>query len=196
MQDLFSNPQDQKVLLLSEDPQAGPDGFPYLMLSTESAAAEPFLNVIKWASDRGIGLVVNPQKENPDYVFTFGMLWNYVDRGEFLTESQMQTSGEILLAQDGKLFAGTPSEGYWPLARRKIFKEFLFQQGVISPKVLMLSEKPEGPMDLTFSLESLGNPQKIEWTGILEAFSWFFPRHYSLTIVSEKNILGHSFISL
>ena len=80
--------------------------------------------------------------------------------------------------------------------RRKIFKEFLLQQGVMQPKVLMLSEVSDGPMDLTFSLESLGNPKKAEWEGILEAFSWFFPRHYSLSIVSEKNILGHSFITL
>ena len=124
------------------------------------------------------------------------MLWNYVERGEFLTQTTMQKSGEIQLTQNGQLFAGVPSEAYWPAMRRKIFKEFLLQQGVIQAKVLMLSEAKEGPMDLAFSLESLGNPQKAEWQGILEAFSWFFPRHYSLSIVSEKNILGHSFISL
>jgi hypothetical protein len=196
MQDFLSHPQNQKVKLLTEDPQTGPEGFPYMMLSTEGATTEPFLNLVKWGADRGIGLVVNPQKETPDLVLTYGMLWNYVERGEFFTETQMQPSGEIQLTPNGQLFAGVPSESYWPAIRRKIFKEFLIQQGVMQPKVLMLSEVHEGPMDLTFSLESLGNPQKSEWAGILEAFSWFFPRHYSLSIVSEKNILGHSFVSL
>ena len=201
MQDFLSHPQNQKVILLNEDPQNGPDGFPYMMLSTEGAVKEPFLNLVKWAADRGIGLVVNPQKETPDFIFTYGMLWNYVERGEFLTPSPMQTPGkiqssEIQLTQNKQLFAGAPSEAYWPAMRRKIFKEFLLQQGVMQPKVLMLSEVSDGPMDLTFSLESLGNPKKAEWEGILEAFSWFFPRHYSLSIVSEKNILGHSFITL
>jgi hypothetical protein len=196
MQDFLSHPQNQKVKLLTEDPQTGPEGFPYMMLSTEGSAAEPFLNLVKWGADRGIGLVINPQKDTPDLVLTYGMLWNYVERGEFFTETPMQSSGEIQLTPNGQLFAGVPSESYWPAARRKIFKEFLIQQGVMQPKVLMLSEVFEGPMDLTFSLESLGNPQKAEWTGILEAFSWFFPRHYSLSIVSEKNILGHSFVSL
>lgn len=196
MQDFLSHPQNQKVRLLSEDPQEGPDGFPYMMLTTEGDAKEPFLNLVKWAADRGIGLVVNPQKESPDFILTYGMLWNYVERGEFLTQTTMQKSGEIQLTQNGQLFAGVPSEAYWPAMRRKIFKEFLLQQGVIQAKVLMLSEAKDGPMDLTFSLESLGNPQKAEWEGILEAFSWFFPRHYSLSIVSEKNILGHSFVSL
>jgi hypothetical protein len=196
MQDFLSHPQNQKVKLLSEDPQTGPDGFPYMVLSTEGEASEPFLNLVKWGADRGIGLVVNPQKEAPDLVLTYGMLWNYVERGEFLTETPTQKSGDIQIAQNAQLFAGVPSESYWPAARRKIFKEFLLQQGVIQAKVLMLSEKSDGPMDLTFSLESLGSPEKPEWAGILEAFSWFFPRHYSLSILSEKNILGHSFITL
>jgi hypothetical protein len=196
MQDFLSHPQNQKVKLLGEDPQEGPDGFPYMMLSTVGEVREPFLNLVGWAADRGIGLVVNPQKENPDFILTYGMLWNYVERGEFLTQTKMQKTGDIQLTQNKQLFAGVPSEGYWPAKRRKIFKEFLFQQGVMQPKVLMLTESAEGPMDLAFSLESLGNPAKPEWEGVLEGFSWFFPRHYSLSIVSEKNILGHSFISL
>ena len=69
MQDFLSHPQNQKVILLNEDPQNGPDGFPYMMLSTEGAVKEPFLNLVKWAADRGIGLVVNPQKETPDFIF-------------------------------------------------------------------------------------------------------------------------------
>lgn len=197
VQSFLSEPQNQKVSLLSQDPQEGPDGYPYMMLSTEGEATEPFLRLVQWGADKGIGLALNPQKESPDLILTHGMLWNYMERGEFFTETPVRTSlGEIRINTDLKLFAGHPSDAFWPQSRRKIFKEFLLQQGVIQPKVLMLSEKAEGPMDLAFSLESLGNPKQSEWNGILEAFSWFFPRHYSLLIFSENNVKGTSFLAL
>jgi hypothetical protein len=197
MQDFISKPQEQKVRLLSPDPQEGPDGFPYIMVSTEGEAAEPFLRLVDWCAQKGIGLAVNPQKETPDLILTFGMLWNFKERAEFFTQTPARTGlGEIRVSGTKNFFAGAPSEGYWPTSVRKIFKEFLLQQGVLSPKVMMLSEKENGPMDLAFSLESLGTPKKEEWQGILEAFSWFFPRHYSLSIVSEKTIQGFNFLPL
>lgn len=197
MQQFLSEPQLQKVKILSEDPQAGPDGFPYMMLQTDAEGKEPFLNLVDWCASRGIGIVLNPQKETPDYIFTFGMLWNYRERREFFTQSPVISGlGEVRIDGERPLFAGHPSESYWPKDVRKIFKEFLVQQGVHNARVLMLAEKQEGPMDLVFSLESLGNPQQKEWTGILEAFTWFFPRHYSLSLISEKHIKGLSFISL
>lgn len=194
MQEFLSSPQSQKVKLLSPDPQEGPDGFPYMMTSSEGEGDEPFLHLVQWCADKGIGLVVNPQKENPDLILTYGMMWNYTERGEFLTDSPPRKElGEIRLENNKPLFAGVPSDGYWPARHRKIFKEFLLQQGIVQIKVLMLSEVENGPMDLAFSLESLGSPKAQEWQGILEAFSWFFPRHYSLSIVSEKNIQGLPF---
>jgi hypothetical protein len=196
MQKYLSSPQTQKVRLLAMDPQEGPDGFPYIMVSDEGELNEPFLNLVQWGAEKGIGLVVNPQKETPDLILTYGMLWNYLVRGEFYTESSVGLESGDLHLEDNQLFAGHPSEDFWPQTHRKIFKEFLLQQGIIQPKVIMLAEKADGPMDLAFSLESLGQPQKAEWQGILEAFSWFFPRHYSLSIVSEKNIVGLSFLSL
>jgi hypothetical protein len=197
MQDFLLKPQEQKVHLLSADPQEGPDGFPYMMVSTEEEAKEPFLRLVEWCAQKGIGLAINPQKETPDLILTFGMLWNYKERGEFFTQTSTRTNlGDIRISGTKNFFAGAPSESFWPLAIRKVFKEFLVQQGVLNVKVMMLSEKESGPMDLAFSLESLGTPKKEEWQGILEAFSWFFPRHYSLSIVSEKTIQGFDFLPL
>ncbi len=132
---------DSDVSLISPDPQQGPDGFPYLMVSTKE---------------------LNEEKE-------------------------------IRLQADQQLFTGKPSEAYWPDVARKTFKEFLVQQGILQPRVILLSEEEGGPMDLAFSLESLSNPPEAEWDGVLEAFSWFFPRHYSLALLSEKSIAGAQF---
>ncbi|MBY0383947.1 hypothetical protein K2X05_02220 [bacterium] len=197
MQKFLSSPQTEKVRLLAMDPQEGPDGFPYLMVADEGEITEPFLNLVQWCAQKGVGIVVNPQKETPDLILTYGMLWNYVVRGEFFTEAPVRVGlGDVVMENKTQLIAGHPSENFWPTGQRQIFKEFLLQQGIIQPKVIMLAEKADGPMDLAFSLESLGQPQKAEWQGILEAFSWFFPRHYSLSIVSEKNIVGLSFLPL
>jgi len=182
-----------KVKLLSPDPQEGPDGFPYMMVSTDEAA-EPFRDIAVWCADKGIGIAVNPHKDTADFVFTYGMLWNFAVRGEFITDGEItHDKKEIRLQADQQLFAGKPSENFWPPPARKNFKEFLVQQGILQPRSILLAEEEGGPLDLAFSLESLSNPPEPEWDGILEAFSWFFPRHYSLALLSENSITGVEF---
>ncbi len=185
--------KDSHVQLLSPDPQQGPDGFPYLMVST-SEGVEPFRDIVSWCAEKGIGIAINPQKETADYVFTYGMLWNFAVRGEFFTEVDPVTSSkDIRLQNEQELFTGKPNESYWPSVARKNFKEFLVQQGIVQGRAILLSEEKNGPADLAFSLESIGNPPEPEWDGILEAFSWFFPGHYSLALLSEKNLNGAEF---
>lgn len=184
---LFKKLQDSACKVISPDPQEGPDGFPYLFVSTEGAGDDQFRNIANWCASRGIGVVINPSKEGADYIFTYGMLWNYILRGEFLTSAPAREGGALNIQPGQNLHAGLPSEDYWPSAVRKIFKEFLLQQGIMDLRSILLMEAPGAPVDLCFSLESLGNPPEKEWPGILEAFSWFFPRHYSLSLISEKN---------
>jgi hypothetical protein len=184
---------EAEVSLLSPDPQQGPDGFPYLMVSTD-AGVEPFSDIVSWCAEKGIGIALNPQSETPDFVFTYGMLWNFALRGEFLSEAdERESEKQIRIQGEQQMFAGKPSENFWPPFARTIFKEFLVQQGLLKTSTILLSEEKEGPMDLAFSLESMGNPPEPEWDGILEAFSWFFPRHYSLALLSEKSISGVEF---
>lgn len=189
--ELFKKLQESPCSVLSPDPQEGPDGFPYLFVSTDaqgnSANQDQFRNIANWCASRGIGVVINPSKDGAEYLFTYGMLWNYILRGEFLTPAPPRNGGALNIEPGQILHAGMPSEDYWPSAVKKIFKEFLLQQGIMDLRSVQLMETPGGPVDLCFSLESLGHPPETEWSGILEAFSWFFPRHYSLSLISEKN---------
>ncbi len=181
---------------LSETPVEGPDGMPYLAIEISENEGEPADHVFKWLAEKGVGLVVNPNKETPDYVFTYGMIWNYLTNGEFLTAQEApQAQGDIEMQPGQEMMAGTPSESYWPLSARKLFKEFLRDQGVHNPRIVMLSQDSKN-YDLCFSLESLGNPPQEEWQGLLQAFSWFFPLHYSFSIISEDMIQGIDFISI
>ena len=182
--------------LLGDTPMEGPDGMPYLVVKTVEQG-ESGSQVLDWLGEKGVGLVVNPKGETPDYVFSYGMIWNFLANGEFLTpmENSSLETGEMSLKAGEEMMAGTPNETYLPSHVRALFREFLGQQGVTKPRIVMLSQDSVN-YDLCFSLESLGHPPEDEWQGILEGFSWFFPLHYSFSIISEEMIQGIEFIDL
>src|SRR4051812_23144436 len=80
----FDTLANSKLRVMAADPQTGPDGWPYLMVETSEDATEPAPKVIQWLAMRGIGLVVNPTKKYPDFVFNYGMLWHFKETGRFL----------------------------------------------------------------------------------------------------------------
>lgn len=179
-----------KVSILAAEPQVGPDGWPYLFLAIDEESDEPILNVLEWLSTRGIGAAINPQKETPDMVLSFGMIWNFRERGRFVEDQKESIStGEIQLESGQTVRVGKPTETIMPNYVRSIVKQFLLDQGVMAPKVAMISFDHKN-YDLCFSLESLKAPPQHEHQGIVEALSWFFPTHYSISLLSEKKIEG------
>ena len=112
------------------------------------------------------------------------MVWNYLEAGQFHSEGGV-TDGEISVKDGQTVWVGAPSEEYFPSYVRGIVKKFLVDQGVLRSKILMVSQDQKH-FDLAFSTESLGNPERAEWEGVLEALSWFFPTHYSLALLSES----------
>jgi hypothetical protein len=202
----------QKVRVIFPDAKPGPDGWPYLFVESQPAQGkggaavevagveqsaeldgdEPVLNILEWLSIRGIGLVLNPQKPTPDFVLTYGMIWNFRERGSFVSTDSTASapkSGEFRLNPGEQVLTGAPSETYLPKYARQILKQFFLDQGVIGPKVLMVSGD-KVHYDLCFSLESLGRPPVKEHAGIAEAIAWFLPAHYSVALISEKTVPG------
>ena len=173
--------------IFSQEPQVGPDGWPYLLAKVEDSSTEPFQRVLQWLADKGVGLVINPQKEYPDYVFTFGMLWHFKETGLFFREQKSAPEGVFEFRVKDIKISGEPTEAYLPASIRKIIKEFFLQQGVLAPKILSFSLDGTN-FELAFSKESLGNPEHTEHQGILEAIEWFLPPHYKIALVSEKEL--------
>ncbi len=189
----FAALQEGQIRVLSQDPQAGPEGFPYLLTTTYGEQGqEPFQRVAHWCADTGIGLTLNPTEDGEDYLFTFGMLWNYKHRGEFYS---FWSHDESSSATD-EMVIRKITDVYWPEKPRKIFKEFLLQQNILQPKVVLFSKDAKSDPELGISLESIGNPPQREHNGILEAFSWFFPRHYALVLVSESQFGRQHFVNI
>lgn len=183
----FQSLSQANLDLFTEDPQTGPDGWPYLLTKAETDSSEPFQNILHWLFDKGIGLVINPHKEYPDFVFTYGMLWHFKETGLFYRERPNAPEGVFEFRIKDIKASGEPAETYLPGYVRKILREFFLQQGVLAPKILAFSLDGEN-FELAFSSESLGNPAKGEYQGVLEAISWFLPPHYQIALVSEKEL--------
>lgn len=186
-QALFHALVDGKIVVPQAEAKQGADGWPYLFAETSPKATEPAIKVLDWLSQRGIGLVINGQKQTPDYIFPFGMIWNWKERGQFITPGEQIASGTVELRQGQQILAGSPSVEYLPMYVRNILSQFLKGQGIETPKVLMISHDKKH-YDLAFSLESLGSPPDHEHRGIAEALAWFLPQHYSLMLVSERGL--------
>jgi hypothetical protein len=175
------------VNLVFEQPRQGPDSWPYLFVNTDGETKEPVKNILAWLSEKGIGLALNPNKEMPDYIMPYGMIWFYRETGNFLSDHFQFKGTKFNIEEGKKYFTGEPSLAYIPEYVRKVVREFMQQQGVLTPRVCMLSEDQQY-WDLCFSLDSLGNPPSSEHEGIAEALSWFFPAHYSIVLVKEKEL--------
>ena len=183
------------VTLLSDGPQTGPDNFPYLVAEVAPNSPEPLTRVMEWLSTRGVGIVINPQKTYPDYILSYGMIWNFRERGEFLSEAAIQPEKTLVIESGAKLLAGAPHPQYLPDYARAILRQFLLDQGILRPKILVVGTDFGGGgadspnlFDLCFSLESVGSPPEKEHQGILTALSWFLPSHYTIALISEKGL--------
>lgn len=177
-----------QLQVMNPDPQTGPDGWPYLLTTVSEAATESVQKMIHWCATKGVGLVVNPNKDYPDYVFTYGMLWHFRQTGFFFINQVDVKTGVIELTHNNQRVSGPPTEEYLPQYVRNILKEFFRDQGFFQVRILMLSQDGGKHFDLCFSLDSLKNPPTAEHSDILEALSWFLPPHYSLMLVNEKDL--------
>ncbi|MCB0410958.1 MAG: hypothetical protein KDD22_00420 [Bdellovibrionales bacterium] len=184
---LFESCRTSKLMIVDPQPRMGPDHWPYIFAQTGMGSTEPALKVIEWLATQGVGLVLNTHKPAPDYIFSYGMIWNFVQNGEFLTRSESEFSGKIEIEAGAKVQAGSPSEAYLPNYVRRILRSFFTDQEVSNPKVLVMSQDLIN-YDLCLSLESLGDPPESEHDGIARALSWFLPTHYSLLLISEKGL--------
>lgn len=180
-----------KVQMLADQAQSGPDGWPYLLLKTGGEqATEPFSRILDWASGRGVGIALNTHKMMPDYVFTYGMIWNFVLTGYFVSPQKAAAAGQVEFTNKAGLLVGEPSPQYLPPQVRSVLRDFLNAQGFAKPRVVVITSQDYATTDLMFSVESLNNLKPAHHRTFAEALSWFLPQHYSLVLGSEEDLGG------
>lgn len=186
-----------RVSLISMEPQQGPDHWPYIFCSSatdqKALQVDSSQKVLRWLSEKGIGLVVNPdRKPYPDFVFSYGMIWYFRETGFFMNPPQKQNVSTSLTANaENKWFTGAPSENYLPTYVRGVLKNFFADQLKHNVKIMMLSADQKN-YDLAISIESLGNPPQSEHAQAAEALAWFLPPHYTVALVSEAGFPAFS----
>jgi hypothetical protein len=175
-----------KVQIEGEEPRQGPDGWPYLFARTGPSSTEPVKDVVQWCAGRGIGLVINPHKMLPDYIFPYGMLWNFVESGRFLAPIESAKGGDAVPGKGA--VAGPPTEKYLPPYVREVLREFLGSQGFAQPRILVISSADYKQADLVFSLESLSPLARSKHQEMADNLAWFLPLHYTIVLGSESGL--------
>jgi hypothetical protein len=172
--------------ILSDAPQTGPDSWPYLMVQVVNDSEESVQKILAWLAERGIGLAINPQKEYPDFILSYGMIWNFRETGRFIDRRIQPRPPQFEL--EVPRHPASIEEKILPNYVRKILKEFFRDQGILRPRIALTQTQTDTQsyVDLAISLDSLKNPPSHEHQGIAEALGWFLPPHYSIIFLTES----------
>jgi hypothetical protein len=188
------------------DPQViiGPDGYPYFQLFLPEPGVEFQCFVIENMKDaflleNGLGVVINPSGTDADWVLTYGDILNLHLNNTFYTkEHSFATHKEHeVIGQEEKVMVGHPSAELLPLFTRAILKEYLKNNGVSVPKVLLLMRTVEGKttQDLVFNITKSNFSNEDTFEALMSSLRWFLPLHYSY-VAMEEQIFGDLFIEL
>lgn len=174
-----------KVYVVEESVQIGPDGWPYLYLTDDKNKAhkseDTVNNLIQWAYENGVGLVLNADKERPDYVFHYGMIWNFVHNKYFVKDEIVNTP------PNAPIYIAQVSEDLVPKHALNFIKDYIKSAGIDDPRCALIS-RDKLNYDFAVSIESIGNPPKKEHEGIARGIGWFLPNHLPVALVYEDKL--------
>lgn len=166
-------------------PFRGPDGAYYLGATStrnETGVGACLLDLLDGLLSNGMGYVVNPQLEQPDYVFTFGNLATLKMFGSFAAPESW--SGAPLASQTQELaepteaLVGAPNEGYLPSFIRKPIAEFLRHVGVAEPRVALVHIQDRRSLAFNLTPEALEHPEG--YGQVMNLILWHLPMGYTL----------------
>jgi hypothetical protein len=187
----------------------GPDGFPYFVLNLPPSG-QPFetfcvSHILDVCLDNGFGIVIQPDANPPQWVFTYGNLWSFKQVGKFevaAPESDVEESGESIAGpradSPDTILAGQPSADFFPDYARKAIKEFLIHKsGDSNPQVLLATQPSSVPSrSLVFSVFSENFPDRKDFEDVMYRLTWFIRRDYGLLSIPKDSDLAKSFAPL
>lgn len=163
----------------------GPDGMQYFDLHLPEQG-KPFTAhcmaaLAEHCTNNGLGLVVNPQNNPPDWVFSYGDLWHLRTHGGL---SLRVVEGEI--GRDGdQVMVAAPSDQLLPPWARTILKSFLEYLKVPSPAVLLIVSQKARPAEcLVFNLHAEDFPPE-QFQHVQRLLAWFIPPHLNIAYVPK-----------
>ncbi|SEO03987.1 hypothetical protein SAMN05216436_12951 [bacterium A37T11] len=178
----------------------GPDRFPYFNLQIPEPNRPFQCYVVKhiiqdFILDQGIGIAINANKGQPDWVFTYGELINYYLNEEFYSPiPKTSLPKEETLSHSEQVLMGQPSESFLPAKSRTVIRNFLTQQGINDVKIMLMSRNYGG--EIIQELVSNLTPSKVgndHYEVLSRYLKWFLPNHYSFIAMDENSSFKDNF---
>lgn len=174
------------------------DGFPYIQLQTvntnESFQAFVISKQLPTILTQGFGIVINPQNDRPDWVFSYGDICNYELNDEFYTDESIfsKNKEQVVIGQDEKILVGQPSDAILPKYLKKQIREFLVHAGIKTPKAMMIARNFESEdtvkQDLVFNFTPPQFENEKVFQQVASTIGWFLPKHYSILFIDENAV--------
>lgn len=196
--DFLENIADANLKLGTPEVIIASDGFPYVQLETvnsnENFQAFVISKQLPTLLLQGFGIVINPQNEQPDWIFTYGDIANFELNDSFYSDESIFSSHKenVVIGSDEKVLIGQPSDAILPKYIRKQVREFLQHAGIKVPKTMLIARNFEDEklvkQDLVFNFTpaQFANEQDFQQVG--HTIAWFLPRHYSFLFIDEASI--------
>ena len=179
----------------------GDDSFPYFVLKTIENH-NPFESYcIKNMQEnillkRGIGVVINPEGNDADWVFSYGDILNLKINNEFISKTnyKIHHNPELLKNKDDFHIVKL-SEIYLPNFTRLLLKNCLLKIGVKKPKFMVIQRQDNNPFvpELVFNLFSEDLSSTNELNLYINQLSWYLPKHYIISTISKNSYLLSNF---
>ncbi|PZP52277.1 MAG: hypothetical protein DI598_01120 [Pseudopedobacter saltans] len=187
----------------------GPDGFPYFQLELPEPGVQFQCYVLDnmvydFLLTNGIGVAINSSKAQPDWVFTYGDIFNYAIKKDFYNKdnTNFNRAGEEQITpsdMNNNVMVGQPSEFILPNPARAVLKGFLQFKQIQDPKVMLMTiQTPDGKeaQDLVFNFTPQDFASEEDFQTTIQQMQWFLPRHYSLAFFQEDESLKEHFQAL
>jgi hypothetical protein len=174
----------------------GPDGMQYFDLHLPEQG-KPFeahcmSALAEHCTNNGLGVVLNPQSDPPDWVFSYGDLWSLRTHGRLMLRQQDGAVG----GEGDQVLVAAPSEQLLPAWARNVLKSFLKWAGVETPKVaLVVSQKSRPAEMLLFNVHAEDFPQE-KFEMLQRLLAWFIPPHLSVVYVPKGSDFEKHLIDL
>jgi hypothetical protein len=171
----------------------GSDGFPYFILKTNEKF-NPFESYcIRKIKDeilleRGMGIVLNPDKDSGDWIFTYGDILNYHLNNEFYSVINHKGENEII-DKNSDIMISQPSENYLPEKAKRHIRATMIKGGIAKPKMMMTNRTSGNQMiqELVFNIFMEDFPLESDFKKQMQKLQWYLPKHYIITTVPKKS---------
>jgi len=156
-----------------------PDGFGYVRVRIPERGvdfeAHSISGLAMGCTERGLGIVLNAHKGQPDWVFFYGALWSLRANGRFDGDG-LESNSPPRETPGQRVMLAAPSEELLPAFARPILRDYLQSAGVAEPRVVLMVDQALGPSrNLVFNLHPEDFTDQAAFRSASNRLVWFLP---------------------